>query len=494
MGKKKKDGKIFTPKETVWRMLSDVLKWDKLKYENGRVYWPNVRKHIIDNSCGDGAFLACIVDFYIHNTSVTTRRTKKEIKELLETYIHGIELDPSEYQKCIERLDKIAALDGIKDVKWDIKNCDALSCHDYDGKMDFVVANPPYIRTHDLDCDLSGYTFTTEGMKDIYLAFYELGFRMMNETGQMCYITPSSWFMSTAGKKMRGYIAENRNLVHVEDYGHTQLFENATTYVAITKFNREKNESVEYVEMEPTDDKDGYWESAPLTVPYQDMIIDGKFYFGTEKQLKLMREIVGCGKSIKKEDKAFEVKNGFATLADDIFIDSTIPMECRKDYVIPVIKSSTGNKSYCIYPYNEDGKLVSEEQFKLKCGFEYNRLMNQKERLTERATTEPWYAFGRTQAINDTFKEKISVSSLVRNIYDIKLVEARPGTGVYGGLYILPKQTKLGTMKFLVNSMRHPGFIGYVKMLRKYKSGGYYTFSSKELENYLNWIYGKKED
>ena len=210
MGKKKKDGKIFTPKETADRMLHDILGWDNLKYENGRVYWPNVRKHIIDNSCGDGAFLALIVDFYIHNVSVTTRRNKQEIKKLLETYIHGIELDPVEYQKCIDRLDRVAARDGIKGVKWNIQNRDALSCHDYDGKMDFVIANPPYIRTHDLDCDLSDYSFTTEGMKDIYLAFYELGFRMLNETGKMCYITPSSWFTSLAGQKMRDYITVRR--------------------------------------------------------------------------------------------------------------------------------------------------------------------------------------------------------------------------------------------------------------------------------------------
>ena len=250
MKTKKKDGKIFTPKDIVNHMLHDVLKWGKLKYEDGMVYWPNVRKHIIDNSCGDGAFLAVIVDFYIHNVFCTTLRNKKEVKEMLETYIHGIELDPVEYEKCIKRLDHVASLDGIKDVKWDIRNCDALSCHDFDGKMDFVVANPPYIRTHDLDCDLTGYEFTTEGMKDIYLAFYELGFRMLNETGQMCYITPSSWFTSGAGQKMRDYITKNRNLNYIEDYGHYQLFENATTYVAITRFNKEKNDEVEHVTME----------------------------------------------------------------------------------------------------------------------------------------------------------------------------------------------------------------------------------------------------
>ena len=493
MAKKKKDGKIFTPKETADRMLHDVLGWDNLKYENGYFHWPNIRKHIIDNSCGDGAFLSLIVDFYIHNVSVTTRRTKKEIKELLETYIHGIELDPVEYQKCIERLDKVAALDGIKDVKWDIKNCDALSCHDYDGKMDFVVANPPYIRTHDLDCDLSGYAFTNEGMKDIYLAFYELGFRMLNETGQMCYITPSSWFTSGAGQKMRDYIIENQNLAYIEDYGHYQLFENATTYVAITLFNKEKNDKVEYVTMERTNDDDGFWEGK-IDVSYEDMCIGGKFYFSCKTMLDKMREIMEYGKSLKKEDKAFEVKNGYATLADDVFIQKNEPAPDNnaQQNIIPVIKSSTGKQEWCYYPYNKNGKLMNENSIDPVV---LKTLAENKEKLEARATTEPWYAFGRTQAINDTFSEKIAVSSIVRNIYDVKLVEAKPGTGVYGGLYILPrKQPPCGIMNFIVNKLQNPEFLAYVKLLGKYKSGGYYTFSSKELENYLNWKWKRLEE
>ena len=122
-------------------------------------------------------------------------------------------------------------------------------------------------------------------------------------------------------------------------------------------------------------------------------------------------------------------------------------------------------------------------------------LEQHREKLESRATTEPWYAFGRTQAINDTFNEKIAVSSLVRNIYDVKLVEAAPGVGVYGGLYILPKKRpQCGIMNFIVNRLENPEFFAYVKLLGKYKSGGYYTFSSKELENYLNWSYGKKKD
>lgn len=487
MGKKKKDGKIFTPKETADRMLHDILGWDKLKYENGRVYWPNIRKHIIDNSCGDGAFLALIVDFYIHNVSVTTRRSKQEIKELLETYIHGIELNPTEYRKCIERLDRIAALDGIKDVKWDIKNCDALSCHDYDGKMDFVIANPPYIRTHDLDCDLSDYSFTTEGMKDIYLAFYELGFRMLNETGKMCYITPSSWFTSLAGQKMRDYIIENQNLEYVEDYGHYQLFENATTYVAITRFGKDKTDTVKHVRMERTQDDDGFWQCV-TNIPFDDMNIGGKFYFGTENQLKQMREIVEYGKNVKRGEKAFQVKNGYATLADNVFMEGDAPWAIGEKYVIEAIKASTLGCIWCIFPYDKNGNLVTEEEFKIDSPNEYKFLLDNKDKLLERATNEPWYAYGRTQAIKDTSKEKWAVKSTIKSLTEPIYKWVRPGGGVYGGLYILTEHPE--GLKVLETK----DFMNYVKMLGKYKSGGYYTFSSKELENYLNWSYGKKKD
>lgn len=481
MGKKKKDGKIFTPKPVVMHMLYDLLA-QRDGFE---------KKHIIDNSCGDGAFLCEIVG---ESCALLAFQDDEYVRNYLETYIHGIELDPVEYRKCLNNLDEVAQKWGFSGIKWDIQNRDALSCHDYDGKMDYVIANPPYIRTHDLDCDLSGYTFTSEGMKDIYLAFYELGFRMLNETGQMCYITPSSWFTSGAGRRMRGYIIENQNLAYVEDYGHTQVFENATTYVAITKFNKEKNETVKYVSIEETGDKDGYRKSLPLTISWKDMIIDGKFYFGTKKQLDWMWEISEYSKGLKKEDKAFEVKNGYATLADDVFIDREISMACNKDYAIPVIKASTGVETYCIYPYDRDGKLISEEHFKLKSGFDYNRLLRQKEKLEARATDEPWYAFGRTQAINDTYKDKWAVKSIVKKISDCQPVHAPAGTGVYGGLYILPKNVEGDVQDYLMGVLKSQDFLNYVKMLGKYKSGGYYTFSSKELENYLNWSYGKKKD
>jgi adenine-specific DNA-methyltransferase len=115
-------------------------------------------------------------------------------------------------------------------------------------------------------------------------------------------------------------------------------------------------------------------------------------------------------------------------------------------------------------------------------------LRKSKDKLESRATTEPWYAFGRTQAINDTWKDKWAIKSIVKTPDDLKPVEAPAGTGVYGGLYILTEHPEG------LKALETEEFMNYVKMLGKYKSGGYYTYSSKELENYLNYKYGKETD
>ena len=204
-----------------------------------------------------------------------------------------------------------------------------------------------------------------------------------------------------------------------------------------------------------------------------------------------MREIVKYAEKNKRREKPFQVKNGFATLADDVFIDRNKPIVSQVYHsvhpwnIIPVIKSSTGKWAWCYYPYRKDGRLMTEEEMD---PIVLESLSENREKLENRATTEPWYAFGRTQAINDTYKNKWAIKSIIKTIEDIRPLKAPAGTGVYGGLYILTEHPEG------LKTLETQDFMNYVKMLGKYKSGGYYTYSSKELENYLNWKYGKETD
>ena len=55
--------------------------------------------------------------------------------------------------------------------------------------------------------------------------------------------------------------------------------------------------------------------------------------------------------------------------------------------------------------------------------------------------------------------------------------------GVYSGLYIISDISE----EVLRTALLSDDFIKYISVLKKYKSGGYYTFNSKELKQYLDF-------
>ena len=122
--KAKKIGQIFTPDFIVQSILSYC------KYEGNNV----LKKHIIDNSCGDGAFLRAIIKIYIE-VAKHKGLSKSEIKTDLETYIHGIDNDSIAFASCKEKLNEIASEYGFKQIKWDLYNTSSLSFEKFNGKI-----------------------------------------------------------------------------------------------------------------------------------------------------------------------------------------------------------------------------------------------------------------------------------------------------------------------------------------------------------------------
>lgn len=62
-----------------------------------------------------------------------------------------------------------------------------------------MLGNPPYVRVHNLGesfDEIKTYACAQNGMTDLFIVFYELGIRMLNATGVLGYITPSSYFNS----------------------------------------------------------------------------------------------------------------------------------------------------------------------------------------------------------------------------------------------------------------------------------------------------------
>ncbi|MDR0919003.1 MAG: SAM-dependent methyltransferase [Oscillospiraceae bacterium] len=461
-------GEVYTPAHIVSLML------DEIGYNGETVS----QKHIIDNSCGDGAFLMQIVERYIKNCPSTN-----DIKNELETYIHGIEIDKTAYKNCIKNLDAVAEKHGITSVNWDVINEDTLKVSKYDGEMDFVVGNPPYIRVHNLNSNYKSvkkFEFANGGMTDIYIVFFEIGLRMMNGEGRMCLITPSSFYSSLAGKNLRKYIIENKNLNQIIDLGHYIPFENITTYTAITLF--EMGKKFKQVLCYKLNEKGKQKIDAKN---YDNLFINKNIVLGNNKENEWLSEIEWNYENAR--DHKISVKNGFATLADSVFMGD---IDFEDDLIIDCFKASRAKWTKCIFPYMYPGKLLSLKDLKLGHPKTYNYLYERITRLTDRdiENRNDWFAFGRSQAINDVYKDKISINTIIRDVDSIKINNVPKGKGIYSGLYILSQHS----VSDIETVLKTDDFIKYISLLKKYKSSGYYTFSSKDLEKYL--VYKLKGD
>lgn len=464
--KTKKNGQIFTPDFIVQLIL------DCCNYNGDNV----LKKHVMDNSCGDGAFLRAIVRIYIE-TAREMGLGNESIKADLEAYIHGVDNDKVAFDSCIEKLSAVAAEYGISNVRWDLYNTSALSMNRFNGKMDYVVGNPPYVRVHNLDStydEVKTYTFANGGMTDLYLAFFELGFNMLKPDGQLCYITPSSWLNSLAAENMRRHILQHRNLVALIDLAHFQPFENVTAYTVISHFKQshDNNQFDYYRYDEDTGEKD-FRERLNL----KDIHIDSCFYLSDSARLEMIHKI-----KTSRLVQYVSVKNGFATLADAVFIGDNIP---ESPITIKALKASTGKWYKCLFPYDKRGKSLPEDQVLANNGVKRYLLANKERLLKGKPEHKGWYLYGRTQALADVFRPKLSVNTLVRTKSDFKLTELKSGEGIYSGLYVITDyEIDFQTIKNLIAS---DNCIEYVKTLKKYKSGGYYTFNSKDLEQYINY-------
>lgn len=463
----KRNGRVYSPDYIVKNIL------DLSDYCGEKI----LKKHVIDNSCGDGAFLCEIVKRYCE-VALKNKIENEVLKSDLHTYIHGIELEKAEYEKCIYKLDALVLGYGISDIQWDITRENALSVNKFDGKMDFVLGNPPYVRIHNFGesfDEIKSFSFTQKGMSDLYLAFYEIGIKMLNPEGTLGYITPSSFFNSIAGAPLRKKLIGDNLLSDVVDLGHFQPFRSSTyTAISILKKNKTKN-TVSYFEY-----------SAKTLAPCfidelstDDYYIAGKFYFAKKENLSLLKNVfhnVGHCNIL--------VKNGYATLCDDVFVRD---FSFESDHIIPAVKASTGSIKKILYPYDRNAKLISLSELKRDTAA-YSYLTEHKKELTDRdaeqSDSNKWYAFGRSQALKDTYENKLSINALLRTKDDWKIIPAPKGVGVFGGLYIVGNDADF---PLIIEALTSDDFISFIKLLGKYKRGGYYTFSSKDVQCFLDY-------
>ena len=206
--------------------------------------------------------------FDIYNTA---KKKSDELKQLHKEFFESTQkTKKDELKKQIERLEwdliettlreqnktsEIKKLETLK--KANIKPFFLWKLHFADvfqekGGFDVVIANPPYINSREMSRGDQSETREqiqkiykwTKGSWDIYIAFFELGFRFMNGHGTLTFITPDKWLAKPFGQEFRK--ATLGNIFSILKAGR-DIFEDANVDSIVSFFGNKENKNIEIV-------------------------------------------------------------------------------------------------------------------------------------------------------------------------------------------------------------------------------------------------------
>jgi hypothetical protein len=335
---------------------------------------------------------------------------------------------------------------------------------------DNIIMNPPYIRIQDLSKEYRSYIKETfpifkTGLVDLYYVFLLKCISLLNENGVMITITPNSYLYNKSSLTLKKYLFENKFIREIIDYKSVKVFEGKSVYCCITIFDKSPKDYLIYNNTK---------------IYYKD--IDTKEYniFNTINTSNANTNNT-CTTSTtsttnKKLKDICKIKNGIATLREKIYIHEK-PLYPEEPCWKPITNGK--KKAYIIFPYDDNGKILDEEEFQNKNLKTYTYLQANRLELSKRdkgnKTYPKWYAFGRTQALIKSKKEKVLYIQTFMNPSEMKLEISEPML-FYGCLCIEPIHTDTELIEKTI--------IKNIDMLTKMSSkrgGGWINISSRNL-------------
>lgn len=197
------------------------------------------RMRLVEPSIGSGAFLGPIIERLL----ASAQAHNLDVSELGPA-LFGMDLQDDHVETCRVRATELLRSNGASPGDANRIASEWLRQGDFlldkvPDQVDFVVGNPPYIRTEHLDNEVEARYRTNwrtmRGRADIYIGFYERSLGLLKSGGKLGFICADRWMRNAYGKCLRELVVSRYSVETVWQMHDADAFETeVSAYPAIT--------------------------------------------------------------------------------------------------------------------------------------------------------------------------------------------------------------------------------------------------------------------
>ncbi len=218
---------------------------------------------LLEPSAGDGSFLCPIVERLVRSC----QRHGVPLERCIDS-LAAYELDPYSAESARQAIVTTVKRLGVDPCEaerlarqW-VRCADyLLEADEYNGRADWVVGNPPYIRLEDLDEGGALYRNayrTMIGRADIYVAFFEAALRHLKPGGVCSFICADRWMFNQYGSELRSLVTSKYSVQAIIQMHHADAFDSeVSAYPAVTVLRRQSQGAAVVASMAPEAERIG---------------------------------------------------------------------------------------------------------------------------------------------------------------------------------------------------------------------------------------------
>ena len=275
---------------------------------------------------------------------------------------------------------------------------------------------------------LKNWNSSKRGNADLYMPFFEVGLSLVSKTGKIGYITPNGYLQSVNGRNLRNILLDCNGNIRILDFRDMQIFKGVTSYTCITIIDLAvSTREIQYVRLNENQTLDSH----QYSVYYKKNIKkDSPWRMNRNDIDSVIYKLENSGVSLSN----WTIRNGLATLKNDLFffsptkedenfyyrlykgkeykIEKSLCIDVAKPNVIKCEEDLLSKTEKAIFPYHfQDNKpvIISEDHLSINYPYAYTFLSDYKKELKQRdkgkGTYPAWYAYGRTQGMNNFGKK-----------------------------------------------------------------------------------------